>query len=289
MTVTRTLGIDLASRPERTAVCVIVWAGTIGRVEHLPTTRKERRELTDRRLCELICGEVDGLDAMERVAIDAPFGWPETFIDALAESKSGPAWPLGLDEGRARLERRETDRFVTEMLRQPLSAGGEDRRAKQPLSVSADKIASPAMRCAGLLAELARRGLDVARDGSGLVAEVYPDAALRQWDLWRPEWDALNVGYKGSNAGVAGCRADLAHRLRECLAGVVELSDEQEAACARSDDLLDALVCAVLARLVASRLTVPAGHRRASALIEGWIHLPADKSLERLASRKPRP
>jgi hypothetical protein len=43
-----------------------------------------------------------------------------------------------------------------------------------PLSVAADRIGHAAMRCAGLLAQLARRGQSVDRCGRGVVVEVYP-------------------------------------------------------------------------------------------------------------------
>ena len=49
----------------------------------------------------------------------------------------------------------------------------------EPLSVSSDRIAICAMRCAELLVELAGDG-QLERTGGGLVAEVYPAAALRQ-------------------------------------------------------------------------------------------------------------
>lgn len=52
-----------------------------------------------------------------------------------------------------------------------------------PLSVAADRIAHPAMRCAGLLARLALEGQPVDRSGSGVVVEVYPAASLKQWGL----------------------------------------------------------------------------------------------------------
>jgi hypothetical protein len=52
-----------------------------------------------------------------------------------------------------------------------------------PLSVSADRIAHAAFRCAGLLARLAALGEPVDRAGSGVVVEVYPAAALRRLGL----------------------------------------------------------------------------------------------------------
>ena len=50
-------------------------------------------------------------------------------------------------------------------------------------SVATDRIAHPALRWAGIEARLRDRGLDAARDGSGMLCEVYPAAALQIWVL----------------------------------------------------------------------------------------------------------
>ena len=52
-----------------------------------------------------------------------------------------------------------------------------------PLSVSADRLAHPAMRCAVIQAKIAREYGPQARDGSGRLAEVYPAASLKFWGL----------------------------------------------------------------------------------------------------------
>jgi len=65
-----------------------------------------------------------------KAAIDAPFGWPEPFVDAVVAHQRGQGWPSGMDNPRAPFERRATDRFV------------HDRCGKTPFSVSADKIAA---------------------------------------------------------------------------------------------------------------------------------------------------
>lgn len=73
---------------------------------------------------------------------------------------------------------RDTDRFVTA------------RTGLIPLSVSADRLAHPAMRCADIQAKIARDHGPQPRDGSGRLAEVYPAASLKSWGL-------LALGYKG--------------------------------------------------------------------------------------------
>jgi hypothetical protein len=83
--------------------------------------------------------------------------------------------------GRRLLAYRDTDRFVT------------GHTGLIPLSVSADRLAHPAMRCAVIQAKIARRHGPQARDGSGRLAEVYPAASLKIWGL-------LARGYKGRPA-----------------------------------------------------------------------------------------
>jgi hypothetical protein len=48
-----------------------------------------------------------------------------------------------------------------------------------PLSVAADRIGHTAMRCTGLLAQLARQGQPVDRCGRGVLVEVYPATSLK--------------------------------------------------------------------------------------------------------------
>jgi hypothetical protein len=200
-----------------------------------------------------------------KVGIDAPFGWPEPFLSALAASARMAPWPAGLGEERARFERRMTDMFVWE------------RAKKLPLSVSTDRIAYPAMRCAAILGALQGRlgAAAVARDGSGVVAEAYPDAALRRW--LPDEWVARSASYKGGAAAARARRERLVATLRAALGPRFALSDAQHVRCCESDDCLDALVCALVARAVGVGLTIPPGdpEQRRLALVEGWIHLPA--------------
>jgi Protein of unknown function (DUF429) len=75
---------------------------------------------------------------------------------------------LQLQPGLLNLTMRRTDVFVHEQLR------------LTPLSVSADRIAHVAFRCAVLLAKLDAADAPVDRSGSGPVAEVYPAASADQ-------------------------------------------------------------------------------------------------------------
>jgi hypothetical protein len=158
------------------------------------------------------------------------------------------------------LTHRETDRAV-----RALGAG-------TPLSVSADKLGSVAMRCA----LLQRRWADevwtrrAPRDGSGPLVETYPAAALRAWHV-------ESKGYKNRRD------KDEAQRVRGKVVAAIENAvgpwlDLQlvRARCITSDHVLDALICALVAIAAKAGAThVPSENQRQAALIEGWIHVPS--------------
>jgi predicted nuclease with RNAse H fold len=190
----------------------------------------------------------------ERVGIDCPLGWPDIFVEAVNRYQKGSAWP---DVPRELMRFRRTDIHVAE-------------RGRWPLSVSTDRIGVTAMRCAALLTHL---GV-TARDGSDKIAEVYPAAALRAW-----EFDAR--GYK-LDAGADKRRA-LVDGLRKRTALWLSIPIEFHALCVTSDHALDALLCALVARACALRLTEPAPPEvRPAAVREGWIHVPLGGSFDAL-------
>src|SRR4051812_4179341 len=153
-------------------MCAIAWGGDAPEVRLLSRGAHEGTPLHDKYLVTTIRNLRLDLGApIVKTAIDAPFGWPEPFVDAVLAHHRGDGWPSEIDNSRAPYERRATDRFVYR------------KAAKTPLSVSADKIASPAMRCAVLLSDIRRHDGAGAVDGrgTGLVCEAYPDPALRRW------------------------------------------------------------------------------------------------------------
>jgi hypothetical protein len=254
-----TVGVDLASQPDNTAVCLIDWSGRSAEVRALARGAFEGRKLDDKTLLGI-------LKQADRVAIDAPFGWPEPFIRAIS-SQHG-LWPFALDEPRAPLERRTTDVVVYR------------RTGKLPLSVTTDRIAYCAMRCASILG-----ALNSAKDGSGAVVEAYPDAALR---CWLP---ALFTGTRQSyktkdNIDARQRREALLAALLDELGDTFKISDDQRFDIADSDDCLDALVCALVACAAAkNRTTLPeTPEHHELARIEGWIHLPEPDSLRHLTA-----
>lgn len=252
-----TAGVDLASQPQNTAVCVINWGQGYAEVAGLSSGYFYGELLNDATLLEI-------MKTVDKVAVDAPFGWPEPFARAI-NSEPGK-WPLHPDQPRAPLERRTTDVLVWE------------RTRKTPLSVTTDRIAYCAMRCAALLGVLG-----TPRDGSGRAVEAYPDAALR---CWLPTlFTGVTQSYKTKNNPLARARREvLLTALVEQLGDGFHITGAQRTAIAYSDDCLDAFVCALLARAAALNRTVlpSTPQHRALAEIEGWIHLPEPGSLTQL-------
>jgi hypothetical protein len=236
-----TTGVDLAAQPARTAVAVIDWRAARARVTHLQVG------VDDAAIVSLAEGSA-------RVGVDCAFGWPDEFVAYVAANQRGEApHPdhRGL-AGRRRLAYRETDRAVQQLT------------GRLPLSVSTDRLGLTAMRCADLLSAFAAAGDTIDRSGeTGRMVEVYPAAALRLWGV-----------------DVAGYKTDPAARVRAAsnVAAAttrLDLEAEQERLVAASDDALDAVVAAVIARAhaVGAVHPMPASERD-RARREGWIALP---------------
>ena len=242
-----TLGVDLAAQPKNTAWCAIQWTGGAANTVDMD------RGASDATLLQLFADSA-------RVGIDVPLGWPDDFVQAVADHREGRPWSRA-DSKRLRF--RETDRFVHE------------RTRRWPLSVSSDRIGITAMRAARLLSAWTG-GTSFDRVSDSRIAEVYPAAALRMWGL------AAN-GYKGPKAKHRDSRCKLLSAILDA-APWLSLAPRHAEECAASDDSLDALIAALTARAAARDLCLPvphdsvdAGHR------EGWIHLPLPDSLPVLA------
>jgi hypothetical protein len=191
------------------------------------------RGLADRDIFDL-AAELDlpmvsgaGRDA---VAIDAPFGWPQPFIQFVNRSPKGIREVPDRNPAECkRLTFRLTDLYVQQTL------------DLWPLVVTAGKIALPAMRCSGLLDNLG------VRDCSGVngVFEVYPAAALKAWGL----------PYKGyKSEGPNPVRADLVGKVSDACSWPT-LFDSNHALCARDHDAFDAVIAAFVGRAAALELT----------------------------------
>jgi hypothetical protein len=268
----RTLGIDLAAQPKDTAVCVIDWSGGVA-------ITRPTGGYTDGRLLELM-SEADA------IGIDAPFGWPEFISAHLGEYARDGTWPLRPDdhdpgEWTGRLLYRETDRAVRRLLL--------DRTPQiklTALSVSSDRIAVCAWRCAALLhqhAQLPGNEFDRLGTRSG-VHEVYPAAALASWGL-------PFKGYKPGDAQKSKRAQVRRAEIADQLAVAAPWLDYAEQPGLRDDfiaddDLLDAFIASLVARAAHLGLTVTPGTdaERRLAPSEGWIHVPHHTCLAGLAN-----
>ena len=247
----RVLGIDLAAQARNTCACVLDSAESRLVVALEPGC-------SDARLLELAHG-------CDKVAIDAPFGWPDDFVDALNAHREHRPWPAPDDEDpavyRESLSFRATDRVV--------------RQTRRPLSVSTDKLGVTAMRCAHLLQRWSSNA-PIDRSGNGRFVEVYPAGALKRWGL-EPS------GYKGADKAPLG---ELLAGVRDALPSL-RADEPTWGRCAASHDAFDALVAALVARAALVGLTDgPPAEARARAAREGWIHLPLRGSLELLTDEK---
>lgn len=238
----RTVGIDLAAEPASTAIAVIEWHSQIARVVAADLPGND----------DAVLGHAQDAD---KVGIDCPLGWPDTFVEFLnAQHEHRVLLPelMSSADWRRSLSYRATDEYVRTTL------------GIIPLSVSADRIGITAMRAARLQVLLAAQGHTIDRAGSRLIVEVYPAAGLRHWGL-------PHRRYKG-NTG-RGSLSELVDQLQEAAPwldlGTVETD------CRRSDHVVDAVVSALLARAAALNLTTPPpDHQRAQARREGWIAIP---------------
>jgi Protein of unknown function (DUF429) len=261
----RTLGIDLATRNGATGVCEIDWNGH-ARVGSVMVGSPDDDELVDRVRRVVNAGGW--------VAIDAPFGFPRAFTEAVT------AWSADRPVARANLpapgwlsaaapwdpiNRRLTDGYVHVRLSEAHAPG--DASVPWPLSSVVERITPTVIRCAELLS---RTTSTVDRVGFGSrIVEAYPVAALRLWGF-------ATAGYKGKYGGPA--RQQLLRRLKQH-APWLDLNGFEESLVA-SDDSLDALICALVARLAAhpDRISGPGATEVAMDVetirAEGWIHLP---------------
>lgn len=244
-----TIGVDLSAQAKETAACTLNWADATCDIEQLVVG------LDDDAIIDLV-----EATRPVKIGIDAPFGWPVPFVQALRSYTETGEWPESVDN-RRRLRLRSTDIATID------ETGGPP-----PLSVSSDRIAVCAMRCAELLGRLAGTE-SIDRTGAGTVVEVYPAAALRQWDCEAS-------GYKGGKPEQRRARESLTETIAAATAPWLKLDDEHRQLLTANDHLLDALVAAFVARATELALSVPIPKpMRGAAVKEGWIHLPLKQPL----------
>ena len=234
----RTVGVDLASKPAKTAVCAIIWCEDGTACVEPPILPADDEAVIS--ACR--SGAV-------KVGIDCPLGWPEPFVSAITAHRDSGPWPGGKPR---EMVYRATDKYVHEQV------------GRWPLAVAVDKIGWVAMRCAALLHALWADGQPVDRAGGGVVCEVYPAAALRCWGI-------APAGAK-KRPEVLGGLVDAVCEAMPALA----FADGAEDACRSSDHVFDALVGALVARaaMLGATQLPETDEQRDRARTEGWIMLP---------------
>jgi predicted nuclease with RNAse H fold len=249
------VGIDVASQPARTAICSIRWEGGRAEIEPLGSPGATDGEI---RRC---------VEAGDRIGVDIPLGWPSAFVDAVGRHHRGEAWPdqPGAD-AMPSLRLRETDRWLTIKALRP----GEPDARCHPMSVSSNLIAIPAMRMARVLGP-------VDRSGAGKVIEVYPAAALFVWGLPYRR-------YKGARPERRAVRHELVQRLRASTPWLIAARAGDWERIKENDHELDALIGALVARAKDVGLCDEEYDATSDAArLEGWISLPLEDALDRLA------
>jgi predicted nuclease with RNAse H fold len=240
----KTLGIDLAADPKKTAAAVLDWAPDTARLAHLSLG------VTDEDIVDLFT------DA-DATGIDCPVGWPQALLPFLTGHLHRDAASVLQHDGiagRRLLAYRDCDRFITSIT------------GLIPLSVSADRLAHPAMRCAVIQAKIAKEHGYQPRDGSGRLMEVYPAASLKLWHVEGRK-------YKGKGTPESEVRGLILQQLEEG-APWLDLGPHRDALIA-SDDLLDSVIASLTARAAHVGATLrPGGQHLEAARQEGWIHLP---------------
>jgi predicted nuclease with RNAse H fold len=268
----RTLGIDLASEETRTAACVIEWSSGKARIAALEVP-------VDDDLAVTLIEDADW------TGIDAPFGWPDAAVAAVAAHHRGQRWPKPTPEDLD-LRFRATDLAV------------RNETGIWPLSASSDRIAVPAWRCARILARITgsdeRGGTHNAsaadapplpaidRLGRDQIVEVYPAAALHRWGL--PHKGYKSSGNAEQKQKAKAKRTPLLAKLIDACGSWLQLDATTRERCEDNDDAFDALVASLVTRASAlGKSDKPDAEQKQRAAREGWIHLPTSDSLAMLA------
>lgn len=192
------------------------------------------------------------------IGVDSPLGWPIAFVEAVSAHAGFERWPGTVD--RSTLTHRDTDRAVRRL------------GIRSPLSVSADRLGSVAMRCALLQQRWAEEVWTAVarRDGSDGLVETYPAAAFAAWGI-----ECRHYKRRDDPSAASLARAAIVDAMGSALDRWLDLGPVRER-CVASDHVLDALVCALVAVASKSGAThQPSTTERAAAIVEGWVHVPS--------------
>ena len=151
----RFLGVDLASQPKKSSLCVIDW-------ERLPRVIDLVRPAHDDEIVERAA-------TVDATGLDCPLGWPDLFVETVRRHHEGKS-TSDVDATPRDLRLRTTDQWIR-----------SHHVPRDPLSVSTDRLGIVALRGIGILERIAGPGAD--RSGGAGVYEVYPGGSLAKWGL----------------------------------------------------------------------------------------------------------
>lgn len=238
-------GLDVSTNKAKTAAVAIDWS-----IPDEARVVDVRHPLPAADIAPLIAEH-----KASRWAVDVPFGWPDLFVALMADRHHGPlpaqAMPAAAawEKWRTRqVAQRRTDRFLT-----------DDPRIKtRPLPASFQLLGATAAMWVLVEAQLVSLGVRVDRAGlDGTVCETYPSAALAAWGLGKAKQTWFELQY---NLAFLTADENLLSRFA-------------------SDDVCDAVVCALVARARDLELTIgPPDDELAAARREGWIHVSCEPS-----------
>ncbi|MCW2920647.1 MAG: hypothetical protein JWL76_521 [Thermoleophilia bacterium] len=173
-----TIGVDLATAPAATGLCVL----------DVPTMRATivptPAERTITAIAELAAHWWAETGGRLRIGIDAPFGWPAGWVELLTRARE-------LGDVQAGVSAQDGSHAIAQPLRWRLTdveLSAWSHRALRPMTPSMDRLAATTVRCVDL-AHLRDAGIPVARDGAladgtpSAAFEVYPTASLFAWGL----------------------------------------------------------------------------------------------------------
>lgn len=259
----RTIGIDIAGENSPNGLCWITWSASNATILDLQVEKKWA--------IQRIATTVDAwrkTDPDTHFGIDAPFGFPAAFSDAVS----------AMAVGRPRKQTGSTVwRFTEELI---LKKFGQ-----KALSSITDQITNTvADRCYPLRQSLvAGNCLDLV-GYSTRIFEVYPRIALRFWALSSPK---VLPSYRTRGPLGNPARWTILKNLGG-IAPWLRIPDSRHRdLLISSDDAVDALVSAIVARVAAQKThpTAPAGLTQVEMQLvtqEGWIHVPGPCSLTKL-------
>lgn len=233
----RVVGVDLASQPEKSSLCVVEW--TAGQQ---PCVVELHRPADD----DLIVDQAARADA---IGLDCPLGWPSPFVDLVTAHHEGrPTLDQAAPPRDLRL--RTTDQWIRQWI------------PRDPLSVSTDRLGVVALRGVGIVERIAGPGAD--RSGAAGIYEAYPGGSLAVWGL-------TATGYKTADA-IATRQA-----IVDELARHVDIPADGPSPIdlATNADDLDAAITAIVTLLAHLGATTSAPSEFVDiAMKEGWIHVP---------------